>query len=56
MIIPDVYRVANLSQEECREALLHFVAENCCYGKGPAEKMVMEEIKPSTALHVCVIA
>lgn len=43
---------ARISEEEAREALLAFVAENCCYGKGAAEKMIMNLIVPSNALHV----
>ncbi len=46
------FRVANLSQDQCREAMFEFVAANCCYGKGCAEDMDMTDVSPSTALHV----
>lgn len=43
---------ANISRTEAREALLQYVAENCCYGKGAAQKMEMVRVVPSNALHV----
>ncbi|XP_074645676.1 protein SSUH2 homolog [Tubulanus polymorphus] len=44
--------VGCLSEEECRHAMSNFVAEHCCYGKAPAKDMRIEDIKPSTALHL----
>ena len=46
------FSVTNLKEQECREALLAFVGEHCCYGKGCAEDMNILKIQPSTALHV----
>lgn len=42
---------ANISEEEAREALLQFVAENCCYGDKAAKQMQFDRIDPSNALH-----
>ncbi len=41
-----------MTETQCREALLAFVAENCCYGKKAAEDMKITEVQPTTALHV----
>lgn len=46
------WRSADITEEEAREALLEFVAQNKCYGKGAAEKMQMNNIAPRNALHV----
>ncbi|CAH1803108.1 unnamed protein product, partial [Owenia fusiformis] len=43
--------VANLSEEQVREAMMNFVAEHCCYGKSPAKEMAIQNIAPSSALH-----
>ena len=45
-------RAANITVEEARAALLEYVADNCCYGKGAAEQMQMLNISPSNAFHV----
>lgn len=50
-----LYRAANITAEEAREALLSHVAEHCCYGKGAAQDMQMRHIEPSNALHVSYI-
>ena len=42
---------AKITSDEVREAVLQFVAEHCCYGKGAAENMIMNVILPSNALH-----
>merc|ERR1712038_830179 len=47
----DFGRVGTLSEDEVRDALLEFVSKNCCYGKGVANDMKVEDIKGSTALH-----
>ena len=49
-----VFSVANLDEAQCREAVLEYVAQHCCYGKGCAEKHVANQIEPSTALRVSV--
>ncbi|XP_064633158.1 protein SSUH2 homolog isoform X2 [Lineus longissimus] len=43
--------VANLNQDEAREAMLAKVAENCCWGKKAAKDMTIAQIDGSTALH-----
>ncbi|XP_064632711.1 protein SSUH2 homolog [Lineus longissimus] len=43
--------VANLKEEQCREAMLGLVAEKCCWGKKAAEGMTFNKITGSTALH-----
>ena len=45
-------RLAEIKEEECREALLKFVDKNCCYGKGAATEMTFEKITASTAFRV----
>ncbi|XP_067935197.1 protein SSUH2 homolog [Watersipora subatra] len=47
----DFGQAANITAEEARAALLSYVAENCCYGKGAAEQMEMKDINPSNAFH-----
>lgn len=42
---------AIISQEQAREALLAFVAANCCYGSGTAKNMIVKDIMSSGALH-----
>ena len=32
--------------------MLQFVSEHCCYGKTPAQEMVIKDIVPSSAYHV----
>ncbi|KAI0224418.1 hypothetical protein LSAT2_024582 [Lamellibrachia satsuma] len=43
--------IADIDENECREALLEFVTETACYGKAPAREMKITYIKPATALH-----
>ena len=46
------FRAADITEEEARTALLEYVAEHYCYGKGAAEKMQIRNVRPSNALHV----
>ena len=48
-------RATAISEDQARDALLAFVAENCCYGKKAAEDMEIKEIMPSSAYHVSEI-
>ena len=41
-----------MREEEAREALLEFVAENCCYGRGAAEELKFTDLRHSSAFHV----
>ncbi|UYV65399.1 SSUH2 [Cordylochernes scorpioides] len=34
-------RIAPLAEEQAKEALEDFLAENCCYGKKPARQLVI---------------
>ncbi|KAL9959449.1 hypothetical protein ACROYT_G032774 [Oculina patagonica] len=40
-----------ITEEQARDALLAFVAENCCYGKKAATDMDIKDITPSSAYH-----
>ena len=44
--------VQQLSEEDVREALLEFVASNCCYGKGAAREMNITQVLATNAFHV----
>ena len=46
--------VAQLSEDQVRDALTKHVSQNCCYGKGAARGMTIKRITPSSALHVSV--
>ena len=46
------FRVAELTQEQCREAMIEYAASNCCYGSKPAKEHEIKGITASTALHV----
>lgn len=50
------FSAAKITSDEVREAVLEFVAEHCCYGKGAAEKMIFNQILPSNALHVSIVS
>ncbi|KAK2571489.1 Protein SSUH2-like protein [Acropora cervicornis] len=40
-----------VTEDEARDALLSYVAEHCCFGKGAAKDMEIEDITPSSAYH-----
>lgn len=40
-----------IREEEAREALLGFVAEHCCYGKGAATELKFTDLHHSSAFH-----
>lgn len=40
-----------ISEDQARDALLAFVAENCCYGKKAAKDMDIKDIAQSSAYH-----
>lgn len=46
-------RMPVISKDEAREALLSFVGEHCCYGKGAAKDMDIEDRIATAAFHVC---
>lgn len=41
-----------ITEDQARDAMLQFVSEHCCYGKAPAEEMVIKDVIPSSAYHV----
>ncbi|KAK3101124.1 hypothetical protein FSP39_001126 [Pinctada imbricata] len=43
--------IANLDEAGCRQAMIDFVAENCCYGTKPAQEMKITDFKSLTAFH-----
>lgn len=47
--------MANLNEEDCRNAMVQFVSENCCYGTAPAKEMTISNVVGLTALHVSEI-
>ena len=46
------FRATAVSEEEARDALLSYVAEHCCFGKGAARDMEIEDVTASSAYHV----
>ncbi|XP_064607089.1 protein SSUH2 homolog [Liolophura sinensis] len=44
-------QIANLNKEQCREAMLNYVSEHCCFGKKAARQMEINKILPLSALH-----
>ncbi|XP_067937296.1 protein SSUH2 homolog [Watersipora subatra] len=42
---------ANITRTEAREALLNYVAQYCCFGKGAAKELMMLKVVPSNAMH-----
>lgn len=40
-----------ITDDQARDAMLQFVSEHCCYGKAPAQEMVIKDIVPSSAYH-----
>ena len=43
-----------INEDQAREALLQYVAQNCCYGSGAAKNMTFRDLKSSSAFHVCM--
>ena len=48
------YSLPVINEDQAREALLQYVAQNCCYGSGAAKNMTFRDLKSSSAFHVCV--
>ena len=46
------YRSTAITDDQARDAMFQFVSEHCCYGKAPAQEMVIKDIVPSSAYHV----
>lgn len=45
-------RGAQITDNQAKDALLEFVAQHCCYGKGAAESMDIKDMHHSNAYHV----
>lgn len=43
--------ISKIDESACRDAVINFASENCCYGSGPAKEMTFESMVPMTALH-----
>ena len=46
------YSLPVINEDQAREALLQYVAQNCCYGSGAAKNMTFRDLKSSSAFHV----
>eukprot|EP00057_Strongylocentrotus_purpuratus_P014385 XP_011668859.1 PREDICTED: protein SSUH2 homolog [Strongylocentrotus purpuratus] len=46
-----IEQTPTLTDEEAREALLSYVAENCCYGKKAAKNLHVNDLKHTAAFH-----
>ncbi|XP_019618474.1 PREDICTED: protein SSUH2 homolog isoform X1 [Branchiostoma belcheri] len=44
-------QLPGITEEDAREALGQYVAEQCCYGKSPAQELKFTDIVPSSAFH-----
>ncbi|CAL1537493.1 unnamed protein product [Lymnaea stagnalis] len=42
---------ATITEDQAREAIIEFVSEHCCYGKGPALEMKINDLQSSSAFH-----
>ena len=40
---------SSLSSKEAIDALAEHINQNCCWGRGPMEKMTVQQVEPSTA-------
>ncbi|XP_071138146.1 protein SSUH2 homolog isoform X1 [Mytilus edulis] len=47
----NISNVPTITEQEARDALLEFVADNCCYGKKAAEDLNFNDLKSSSAFH-----
>lgn len=45
-------RSTAITEDQARDAMFQFVSEHCCYGKAPAQEMVIKDVVPSSAYHV----
>ena len=47
----NISNVPTITEQEAREALIEFVADHCCYGKGAAQDLNFNDLKSSSAFH-----
>ena len=43
---------AQITDTQAHDALMEFVGQHCCYGKGAAKDMSIKDMKHSSAFHV----
>ncbi|KAL8592646.1 hypothetical protein ACOMHN_026576 [Nucella lapillus] len=43
--------ISVMNEQACRDAIINFASENCCYGSAPAKEMTFNTLDPKTALH-----
>lgn len=48
---PDFMSAPVISEDTARQSLLEHVGQQCCWGKGAAEKMTIKELQSSTSYH-----
>ncbi|XP_048747814.2 protein SSUH2 homolog [Ostrea edulis] len=48
---PDFMSAPVISEETARQALLEYAAQQCCWGKGSAEKLTFKQLQSSTSYH-----
>lgn len=46
-----IQNVPTITEQDAREALLNYVSQNCCYGKGAAEDLKFTDLKSTSAFH-----
>ena len=47
-----LFRAAQITDAQAKDALVEFVSQNCCYGSSPADDMEIKDMKSSSAYHV----
>jgi len=43
-----------ITEDQAREALLEYIAAQCCWGKGAAQKLTFKNLQSSTSYHVSI--
>ncbi|XP_076448094.1 protein SSUH2 homolog isoform X2 [Babylonia areolata] len=43
--------ISVMNEAACRDAIINFASEHCCYGSAPAKEMTFGSLDPRTALH-----
>nr|CAB3266622.1 protein SSUH2 homolog [Phallusia mammillata] len=47
----DAAKISTLTADDAQDALVAYVAQQCCYGSGAAKKMDIKDIQSTSALH-----
>ena len=48
----EVPRFEELTEEEIKRALVQFVSDTCCYGKGPIDRIAIKGIEMKSSFHL----